>query len=79
MCAQHPIVIVGPGTGMGEALAFPKPDGYLQVFATEGGHSGFCPWDDLTRNLQCFYDHAHGYTEQETVRACSMHLPLSMM
>ena len=66
--SQNPIVVLGPGTGLGEALAFCDPNGDLQVFPTEGGHCGFCPWDDVTRNMQLFFEHVYGFAEQETVR-----------
>lgn len=45
-----PISVVGPGTGFGVALLTPTHKGY-QVFATEGGHSGFSPTTPLEQDL----------------------------
>ena len=39
------VTIVGPGTGLGVAMAA-LTDGRPRIFATEGGHVGFAPSDD---------------------------------
>jgi glucokinase len=36
-----PIAMIAAGTGLGEAIAIPLPDGRLRVLASEGGHSDF--------------------------------------
>ena len=43
VCA--PSIVMGPGTGFGQAILAPG-DSQAQVFATEGGHVGFAPRTD---------------------------------
>lgn len=45
-----PIVIIGAGTGLGQALAIPQGNSY-QVFPTEGGHVDFAPQNELEEEL----------------------------
>ncbi|MFN3198832.1 MAG: glucokinase [Bradymonadia bacterium] len=57
-----PIAILGPGTGLGEALLIPETHGGYRVLPTEGGHSRFAPRDEreigLLRSLwQTFPEH----------------------
>lgn len=45
-----PIVVLGAGTGLGEAFLIPQGDRH-QVFATEGGHGDFAPRSALEFEL----------------------------
>jgi glucokinase len=55
-----PIVVLGPGTGLGLALLVPAARGFC-VLPTEGGHTAFAPQTDLERRvqvqLQCRFDY----------------------
>lgn len=46
-----PIAVIGAGTGLGEGLLIPCPDGTLRVFPSEGGHTDFAPRSDLDFRL----------------------------
>ena len=41
------ISVLGPGTGLGVAYFYRRPDGTYRVQATEGGHSDFAPLDQI--------------------------------
>lgn len=41
------ISVLGPGTGLGVAYFFRRPDGTYRVQATEGGHADFAPVDAI--------------------------------
>jgi len=43
-------VVIGPGTGIGVAALAPVGEGW-KVLASEGGHVGFAPADDLERQI----------------------------
>ena len=43
--ARAPVLVIGPGTGLGQALIVPVANGD-RILATEGGHVGFAPADD---------------------------------
>jgi glucokinase len=49
-----PIAVLGAGTGLGEALAVPLPNGGLRVLPSEGGHADFAPRDDVEIDLLRF-------------------------
>ena len=40
-----PILVIGPGTGLGQAIIAPTSDGSI-VISTEGGHVAFAPYTD---------------------------------
>jgi glucokinase len=40
-----PIAVLGPGTGLGMAIAVPAPDGWIAITG-EGGHADLAPVDD---------------------------------
>ncbi len=42
---QAPVLVIGPGTGLGQALLVPAASGD-RVIPTEGGHVAFAPYDD---------------------------------
>lgn len=48
---ERPVVITGPGTGLGVAQAV-KFDGVWRVIPSEGGHVEFAPINDLDRDIQ---------------------------
>lgn len=41
------ISVLGPGTGLGVAYYYRRPDGTYRVQATEGGHGDFAPLDQI--------------------------------
>ena len=41
-----PQLVIGPGTGLGQALIVPTPDGGRVLVPTEGGHVTFAPRDE---------------------------------
>ncbi|EAQ29126.1 glucokinase [Erythrobacter sp. NAP1] len=41
------ISVLGPGTGLGVAYFYRRPDGSYRVQATEGGHGDFAPLDSI--------------------------------
>lgn len=43
--ADAPVVVIGPGTGLGQALIVPS-GGVDRIVATEGGHVAFAPFDE---------------------------------
>jgi len=57
---HHPKAVLGPGTGLGEAILVPYATGY-EVLPTEGGHVDFAPTDELQigllRYLSRFFSH----------------------
>lgn len=40
-----PVIVLGPGTGLGMSLLVPRGTGSWQVVPTEGGHQAFAPMD----------------------------------
>ena len=46
-----PMVVLGPGTGLGVAGLIPKGDGSFTVVKSEGGGIGFAPEDSLERDV----------------------------
>jgi len=57
--AEHPIAILGPGTGLGISTLLPINDGY-KVMQSEGGHVDFAPVNsreiDILKQLQKRFD-----------------------
>jgi glucokinase len=45
-CPQAPILVLGPGTGLGQALIIPAKEG-RKIITTEGGHISFAPISEL--------------------------------
>ena len=52
--AAAPRLAVGPGTGLGVALALPQKAGPDRILASEGGHVGFAPADAAQQGLLDF-------------------------
>lgn len=60
-CDPHgPIAAIGAGTGLGEAVGVPLPDGSVHVLPSEGGHADFAPRNDVEIELLRFLQHRHG-------------------
>lgn len=55
---SRPVLVLGPGTGLGMSALVPAGDGWIPL-ATEGGHVDFAPLDDLeceiARRLRAAY------------------------
>lgn len=51
--ANGPIAILGAGTGLGEAILVPSPEG-PRVLPSEGGHADFAPRDEVEIGLLQF-------------------------
>jgi glucokinase len=65
--ASAPRIVLGAGTGLGQAYLIPGPDGPL-AFASEGGHSGFAPRDAGDHPLHCYLlEHYGSRVSQERV------------
>ncbi|HMI92740.1 MAG TPA: glucokinase [Polyangiales bacterium] len=54
-----PIAMIAAGTGLGEAIAIPLPDGRLRVLASEGGHTDFAARNALEIALLQFLSARH--------------------
>ena len=68
-CAQGPKVVLGPGTGLGEAQLFwDGTAGGYRVWPSEGAHAQFAPRGWRQRALQTFIESQLGYCEVEHVR-----------
>lgn len=55
-----PLVVLGPGTGLGQALIVPDRAPALEVLPTEGGHATFAPRTELEWHLRTFLSERHG-------------------
>ncbi|MGZ3233734.1 MAG: glucokinase [Croceibacterium sp.] len=62
------VSVIGPGTGLGVAHFHRFPGGY-HVQATEGGHIGFAPQDELDDTILAALRHKHGRVATERVNA----------
>ncbi|MFN3228260.1 MAG: glucokinase [Asticcacaulis sp.] len=61
-----PVVVLGPGTGLGQALVFPT-QGDWTVLPTEGGHRAFAPRSDEERAVLAWLQARYGYISFERV------------
>jgi glucokinase len=64
--AHAPKVVLGAGTGLGEALLISDGSDY-EVFPTEGGHADFAPRTDLEVGVMTFLRERHGRVSVERV------------
>lgn len=72
---DKPMIVAGPGTGLGVATLFPGNHGHWKVISGEGGHLAFAPRNDLEAELLKVLQASHGYVSNELV--CSgMGLPI---
>lgn len=62
------VSVIGPGTGLGVAHFLRHPGGY-RVQATEGGHVGFAPQDEIDDRVLAMLRAAHGRVATERVNA----------
>ncbi len=65
-CQTSPRVVLGAGTGLGQALLIPE-DHDWRIFPTEGGHVDFAPLD---RTEQLFLEHLqqrHGHVSYDRI------------
>ena len=56
--ADAPVLVIGPGTGLGQALIVPTGSG-RKVIATEGGHVSFAPRTDEEIEIKKFIAREH--------------------
>ncbi len=61
-----PVAVLGPGTGLGVAIAAPAPDGWIAI-AGEGGHTDLAPVDDEELEIWERLRRAHGRLSAESV------------
>lgn len=64
---DNPIAVVGAGTGLGEAILLPAPDGDWRIVPTEGGHSDFGPNDGVQRELLAWLARRHDHVSWERI------------
>jgi glucokinase len=63
-----PIAVLGPGTGLGQALLLPTPEGDWQALPGEGGHVDFAPNDAEQAALWAWLHERHnGHVSVERV------------
>ena len=61
-----PVAVLGPGTGLGMAIAAQAPGGWVAVTG-EGGHADIAPVDDEELEIWQRLRHAHGRLSAESV------------
>jgi glucokinase len=61
-----PVVVLGPGTGLGIGIATPGPAGWVTI-AGDGGHADLAPVDDEQLDIWRKLRAAHGRVSAETV------------
>jgi len=64
--AGEPVVVLGPGTGLGTAIGAPGP-GSWRVIQGDGGHADLAPVDDEELEVWQRLRRAHGRVSAETV------------
>lgn len=64
--AGEPVVVLGPGTGLGTAIGAPGAGGW-RVIQGDGGHGDLAPVDDDELETWRRLRHAHGRVSAETV------------
>jgi glucokinase len=62
-----PVAVMGPGTGLGQALLVPRAGGGFHVVATEGGHTAFAPQDPEEAEVLAYLGGQFGYVSFERV------------
>jgi glucokinase len=51
LSVRHPMVVMGPGTGLGVAALAPTAEGGLKAYTTEAGHIRFAPANEHERKI----------------------------
>ncbi|WP_300390178.1 glucokinase [Henriciella sp.] len=64
---REPILVSGPGTGVGMATLIPVGTTNWRVLTGEGGHAAFAPFNDRERALAVKLEESHGYVSRELV------------
>jgi glucokinase len=64
--ADGPIVVLGPGTGLGQAIVMPMEKGW-RVIPTEGGHQSFAPVSEREQAILKHLQRSIIYVSFETV------------
>ncbi len=64
---RAPILVAGPGTGLGMATLLPEGDRGWRVMTGEGGHAAFAPRSDREWELTKCLKRSHGYVSKELV------------
>jgi len=64
---RAPILVAGPGTGLGMATLLPEGDRGWRVMTGEGGHAAFAPRSDREWDLTKCLQRTHGYVSKELV------------
>lgn len=66
-----PVLVTGPGTGLGVATLLPGTDGGWQVLSGEGGHMAYPPRTETEFRLAELLIARHGYVSNELVASGS--------
>lgn len=63
------VAVLGPGTGLGISCIVPNRVSSLPptIIATEGGHTGFAPQNELQREILAYISQSHKYVASETL------------
>ena len=64
--SDAPLLVIGPGTGLGVAALKPTHQGMMPIEG-EGGHVYFTPRNDLERQLEAFLRHEVGFVSAEHI------------
>jgi glucokinase len=64
--ADAPIVVLGPGTGLGQALVMPLGKGW-RVIPTEGGHQSFAPVSEREQAILALLGRSQDHVSFETL------------
>ncbi len=64
-----PVVVIGPGTGLGIALLCPRVDGSWHIVSGEGGHQAYAPRSQREREIAAALEARFGYVSNERVAA----------
>ena len=65
--SSAPMLVIGPGTGFGQALIAPMKTGGRTIIPTEGGHVGFAPRDEDEMAILRFIARDHSRVSLERV------------
>ncbi|MGF1481596.1 MAG: glucokinase [Cyanophyceae cyanobacterium] len=68
---EHPMAVIGAGTGLGEGFLIPKGDSSYQVIATEGGHTDFAPRTELEWQLLQYIEKKYSISRVSVERVVS--------
>ena len=66
-----PVLVTGPGTGLGVATLLAAPEGQWTVIAGEGGHMAYAPRSRMEHELAQLLQREHGYVSNELVASGS--------